>query len=354
MSATMVVTGRAPDNGCRAMADRQINIVSWHRYLTRGLVVAPELLGLSHEFTYKSGSVKIELPSGDALPKKVTDTSMSEPDDAPVTVKGYRKQGDYWTPTQVSVKSVDAQVDLSETVTLPEEVMTRHPNPVDLVSREQQARLNQMTESYWGFADEAFDRWVRTLRWKSGQGWIARPEIHGSDSGWGTCLLDRDTKRRLWRSGVEVTMHMHSPITLPTWNDVEAAIKQGHESPVYVDSMFDGIEQFKADNLQLSVVYLAVACEAFMRARVVRCLPTGLSPAAAKFLSEAPIAQVRDHLFKDTLDSEQKKALAAFNTQLRRLFEARNRIVHWGHKPGLTEADCRAYIKATEKLIALD
>lgn len=336
------------------MTDSQISIISWHRYLTRGLVVAPELLGLSHEFTFKAGSVKIELPSGDALPKEVTDTSVWESDDSPSTIEAYRKEGDHWIPTQVSVKYVDVQVDLDETVTLPEEVLNRHPNPVDLVSKEQQTQLDGLRDRHGGVADEAFDRWVRALRWKSGRGWIARPEIHGSDSGWGTYLLDRDTKRRFWVSGVTLNVSLGHPIASSMWHDVEAAVKQGQESPVYVDSMFDGIEQFKADNLQLSVVYLAVACEAFMRARVVRGLPKGLSPAAAKFIREAPIAQVREHLLRDTLDNEQKKILTSVNPRLRALFEARNKILHSGHKPGLTQADCREYIEATKKLIAID
>ena len=313
------------------MADLQINIVSWHRYLTRGLVVAPELLGLSHDFTFKTGSVKVELPSNDALPKKVTDTSTLEPDDALVTVTASRKEGDYWVPTKVLVKSVDVQVDLIETVTLPEEVMTRHPNPVDLVSKEQRTQLDEMTKSHGGLADEAFDWWVRVLRWKSGKGWIARPEIHGSDSGWGPCLLDRATKRRLWQGPLVLNATIHDAVTLPIWHDVEAAIKQGQESPVYVDSMFDGIEQFKADNLQLSVVYLAVACEAFMRARVVRHLPKGLSATVLKYIHEAPVSQVRDRFFKDTLDNEQKKILTRVNPRLRALFKARNKILHWGH-----------------------
>jgi hypothetical protein len=335
------------------MADSQINICSWRRYLTRNLTVVPELLGLSHEFAFRNGQVKIELPSADNLPKEINNESIMESRDSVVTIKSYREKAGCKLPLAVSVKSVDVQVDLGEVVTLPEEVLTRQPNPVDLLSKEQQTQLDKTMNSHTDFADEAFDRWIRILRWKSNNGSIARPEIHGLDSGWGTNLLDSATKRRFWRSGVTVTVYLDHAITLQIWHDVEATIKHGQESPVYVDLMFDGIEQLKVGNLQQSVVHLAVACEAFMRTKVMQNLPEGLTTAVVKYIDEANIRQVQERLFKDTLNDEQTKLLESINSRLHQLFDARNTILHSGHKEDLTSADCQQYIKATKKLIAI-
>jgi len=335
------------------MADSQINIRSWRRYLTRNLTIVPELLGLSHEFAFRNGQVKIELPSADNLPKEITNESIMESRDSVVTIKSYREEAGCKLPLAVSVKSVDVQVDLDEVVTLPEEVLTRQPNPVDLLSKEQQTQLDKIMNSHTDFADEAFDRWIRILRWKSDNGSIARPEIHGLDSGWGTHLLDSATKRRFWRSGVTVTVYLDHAITLQIWHDVEATIKQGQESPVYVDLMFDGIEQLKVGNLQQSVVHLAVACEAFMRTRVMQNLPKGLSATVVKYIDEAPIRQVQERFFKDTLDNEQKKVLKSTNSRLHQLFNARNTVLHSGRKEDLTSADCQQYIGATKKLITI-
>lgn len=336
------------------MTDSQINIVSWQRYLTRGFTVAPELLGLSHEFAFKNGRVKIDLPSPDNLPKEITSESIMESRDSVVTIKSYREEASRKIPLAVSVKSVDVQVDLGEAVTLPAEVLTRQPNPVDLLSKEQQAQLNRIMKSHSEFADEAFDHWVRILRWKSGNGSIARPEIHGLGSEWGTHLLDSASKQRFWLSGVTINVQLDHPVTLTIWHDVEAAIKQGQESPVYIDSMFDGIEQFKVGNLQQSVVYLAVACEAFMRRKVKQHLPKGLSATVVKYIHEAPIRQVRERFFKDTLDNDQKRILKSIDSRLRQLFNARNTILHSGYKRDLTLDDCRQYIQATKELIAID
>lgn len=335
------------------MADSQINIRSWRRYLTRNLTVVPELLGLSHEFAFRNGQVKIELPSADNLPKEITDESIMKSRDSIVTIRSFREENGRKIPIALSIKSVDVQVDLGEVVTLPEEVLTRQPNPVDLLSKEQQTQLDKTMNSHTDFADEAFDRWIRILRWKSDNGSIARPEIHGLDSGWGTHLLDSATKRRFWRSGVTVTVYLDHAITLQIWHDVEATIKQGQESPVYVDLMFDGIEQLKVGNLQQSVVHLAVACEAFMRTRVMQNLPKGLTPAVEKYIKEARIKEILDHFLKDTLDDEQNKVFRKIKPSLRQLFKARNTILHSGHKKDLTSVDCQQYIQATKKLIAL-
>lgn len=335
------------------MADSQINILSWRRFTTRNFTVVPELLGLSHEFLFKNGQVKIELPSADNLPKEITDKSISESRDSIITIRSYRKEDGRKIPIALLINSVDVEVCLNETITLPKEVLTRPTNPIDLLSEKQRTHLDQIGDSHIEFANEAFDRWIRILRWKSNNYSIARPDIHGFESGWGTHLLNGATKRRFWRSPLTIAMYIATPMTLSIWHDIEATLKLGQESPVYIDSMFDGIEQFHVGNLQQSVVYLAVACEAFMRVRVMQNLPRGLTPAIVKYIDEANIRQIQEHMFKDTLTAEQTKSLSSINSRLHQLFNARNTILHSGRNEDLTSDDCQQYIKATKKLIAI-
>jgi len=333
------------------MVDSQINISSSHRFTTTNFTVAPELLGLSHEFLFKNGQVKIQLPSADNLPKEITDNSIRESRDSIVTIRSYREQDGRKIPIGIDINSVDVQVCLNETITLPKEVLTRPPNQIDLLSEEQRDSLDQMGESYAKFANEAFDRWIRILRWKSNNGSIVRPEFHGFESG--SYLLNDATNRPVWRSPLIITMYIANPITLSIWHDIEATLKLGQESPVYIDSMFDGIEQSKVGNLQQSVVYLAVACESFMRARVMQNLPKDLTTAVVKYIDEANIRQIQEHMFKDTLTGEQIKFLKSINSHLHQLFDARNTILHSGYKQDLTSADCQKYIHATKKLLAI-
>jgi hypothetical protein len=140
---------------------------------------------------------------------------------------------------------------------------------------------------------------------------------------------------------------------LSEWHEVEEALKLGQQSPIYIDLMFDGIEQFKLGELQSSVVDLAVACEAFMRARVSQNLPSGLTDAVLKYIDEIPIRRVLDNLLQDTLSDEQNGYLKSIRPTLRQLFKARNKILHSGHKEDLTPADCKKYIEAAKKLVAI-
>jgi len=335
------------------MANSQINIFSWHRFTTRNFTIAPELLGLSHELLFKNGQFKIELPSADNLPKEMTDEAIVKSRNSIVTIKSYREENGRKIPIALLINSVDVQVCLNETITLPKEVLTSPPNQMDLLSRKQRTQLDQILDSHTEFANEAFDRWIRILRWKSNNDSIARPEIHGLESGWGNYLCNGATKQPFWRSPLILTMIMDRPITLPIWNDVETTFKLGQGSPVYIDSMFDGIEQFKIGNLQQSVVYLAVACEAFMRVRVMQNLPKGLTTAVMKYIDEAPIRQILENIFTDTLDAAQNNVFRRIKSRLHELFDARNTILHSGHKEDLTSDDCQQYIEATKKLIAI-
>lgn len=119
------------------MTYSKIKILSWDRFTTRNLIVAPELLGLSHEFTLNNGLAKIELPSADNLPKEITDESIRQSHDSVLTITSYREEDGRKIPVGISVNSVDVMVSLNKTINLPEEVLTRQPNPIDLLSDKQ-------------------------------------------------------------------------------------------------------------------------------------------------------------------------------------------------------------------------
>ena len=251
------------------------------------------------------------------------------------------------------MNSVDVLVHINERPSLPEEALTRHPNPIGLLSNEQQRELNKLAKAYEDTAYRAFDLWIRTLRWKSDNSTIGRPEIHGYESGWGTYLYNNETSNQFWSFHKPYTLNIYTAVTLDQWYEVEETLKRGQEPPVYIDLMFDGIEQFYLGYLQRSVVDLAVACEAFMRARVTQNLPEGLTSSLLTYIDEANIRQLQGHLFKDTLDNEQRKLLKSINSRLHELFDARNTILHSGQKQDLTSDNCQKYVEVTKKLIVI-
>lgn len=328
------------------MTDPKIDLSSWSRFITRNLVVVPEILGLACEFQFEKGKARIEIPAADNLTDSETDSSV-------LRISSYKMKNERKIPVSIAVNSVDVLVYLNRRVSLPKEVLTRHPNPIDLLSREQGKLLDELTTAHHDVASRAFDLWIKTLRWKSGKGAIGRPEVHGFESGWGTYLLEKKTKWRFWGTPLRLSIILHKPITLSEWHEVEKSLQLDQKPPVYIDLMFDGIEQFKLGDLQRSIVDLAVACESYMRARVIQNLPSGLTDVVLKYIDEAPIRRVLDNLFKETLSDNQNSRLKSIRSTLHRLFDARNDILHSGHKEDLTSADCKKYIEATKKLIAI-
>ena len=328
------------------MTNSQVDLLSWSRFITRNLVVVPELVGKVHEFQFEKKLVSIELPTAD----KLTD---NRDDDSPLHIAAYKEKNGHKNPVKIAVNSVDVLVRINERVSLPKEVLTRHPNPIDLVSREQEKLLDELITTYQDVASRAFDLWIKTLRWKSSNSAIGRPKVYGPESGWSTYLLNKATKQRFWAGPHVLTGKIHKPITLSEWHEVEKSLQLGKKSPVYIDLMFDGIEHFKLGDLQRSVVDLAVACEAFMRVRVTQNLPDGITAPVLEYIDEAPIQRVLDKFFKEIWSDNQNSQLKSIRSNLHQLFNARNDILHYGHKEDLTSADCKKYIEATKKLIAI-
>ena len=326
------------------MSYSKVNLISWTRFITRSFAVVPELLGLACEFPFEKAQVRIELPSKDNLDNNSEDSNIA--------LISYKEENGRKIPLQVAVDSVDVLVNLNESIPIPEKVLTRPPNAIDLLTEKQQQKLNDLADEYGNIASRAFEQWIRVLRWKSRNGSIGRPEIRGARSGWSTYFINDRTKRRFWAGPNRLTLRSYGVLTLTEWNEVEQALKIGQTPPVYIELMFDGIEHFILNDLQRSVVDLAVACEAFMRARVMQNLPKDLTKAILEYIDEASIRRVMEDFFKDTLNEDQKKHLKRIKSRLHRLFNARNTILHSGQKEDLTSADCKEYIEATKELIA--
>lgn len=67
---------------------------------------------------------------------------------------------------------------------------------VGLFSDRQRKRLDRLVEEGNETADEAFDRWIRLLRWQSRSHDVGRPPVLNHGSGWGTYLQDADSAKR--------------------------------------------------------------------------------------------------------------------------------------------------------------
>ena len=336
---------------------KKVKFISRDEFRTRELVVEPGILGLFHEFSYDRSIVRVEIPPLDYLNKKhglydlwlyVCQTRGSDSD------SGER------IPTGVGVRYVFVYVSRDEMFPVPTQALEVQPNASELFPENHRKSLEGLAESYGKTAREAFNLWLRTLRWKCMKGYIAQPEIHGIETGGSTYLLTADTKKRFWAGSVSLIGRFPDPITLEEWESVERSLENGEKPPVYYDLLFDAREHFKIRDYARTVVDAAIACESYLRMVVSQTLPEELNAAFKKafkkYAEKASISPVLYDLFPEILTEDERKCFDKIKSTLNDLFDARNKIVHLAHFEGLTEQQrrkCKQYLDATYNLLTL-
>jgi hypothetical protein len=328
------------------MSDLQLQVASWNRFVIRGLGVKPELLGSIHEFLFQNLKVKIELPHKASFIEE-------EGDGARATIFSWREADGNRIPVEVAINSVDVIVYLQEDVAVPEKVLHVPLKAFDLFSESRQKHLDNLASQHGVLAEEAFDLWIRIVRWKTNSSGIGRPEIHGASSGWSTYLFDLATQKRFWAAPHILTIRGVASIDTTTWNEIQIALQARLKPPIFYDLMFDAIEQMEVGDLQRAVVSMAVACEAYMRNLLMQQLPQNLNDRLKRYIGEANIRRVLDNFLPELLNNNEKNLLTEIISDLVELFTSRNTILHSGKKEGLTHEECKTYLIATRKLIGI-
>jgi hypothetical protein len=328
----------------KSMSNVSVLAASWNRFITRGFGITSDLLGSSHRFQFKNYQVSVLLP-------EQANFEVQEYDQA--VVYSWQEQDGKRMPVGIAVKSVDVKVQLVEDVSIPESMLQVPLNAYDLVSEEHQTRLNNLCYMYEDIAKEAFDLWIRILRWKTNNGSIGRPEVVGSSSGWGTYLLDLEKEKPCWVSHGILTLPGIARIDITTWDEVQATLLSGLEPPVFYELIFDAVEHMKIGDFQRAVIDTAVGCEAFIRQLVSGRLPQELAESPRKYIQVAPIRRLLDEFLPEVLNDGQLMVLKENLPDLRRLFEARNIILHSGRKENLTAEECNGFLKAARALVSM-
>ena len=135
---------------------------------------------------------------------------------------------------------------------------------------------------------------------------------------------------------------------------MEAALISGEESPLYFNTFFDGIEHKKIGDFQRAVVDFAVACEVFMRTKVMNKIPLELMSSMKDYIDEANIRIVLTKFFPNLLSAGGQLEYKKILSNLHQLFDNRNQILHSGNLPGLSEQQIKKFQESTNHLIYFD
>jgi hypothetical protein len=321
-------------------------IGSWNRFLSRNLSIQPDLVGAMHEFQFEDHKITISLPTSRHLP---TEPSRGEF----LRFNRYREVDGKKIPLQLWVESVEVVVSIKDEVELPVEILSRPPNQDELVSKSQQEKLDNLASVHGGIADRAFDLWIRTLRWKSDNSSIGRPEISGHESGWSTYLVAQPNGEEIWIAPVTFTLTGAKMVTLENWEAVGTSLRAGRTPPVFVDVIMDATEHLKLGDLQRATVEMAMGCEAFLRTLVAESLPSGLQASIINYVDDANIRPVLEKFMPDILSAIEYDNMKKIIKKLHELFDSRNTIMHKGQAATLTKGGCEAFLIAAKKLLSL-
>ena len=317
-----------------------VHLESWSRFTCNNLVIVPELVGATCEFPFEKAEIKIVIPGPEHLYQRSSNDLPKK--DSLLFISGWETVNGVEKPYKISVDSIEIVANLRKI--LPFSPTEKHR------THEQHLYLSKVTEEHEIVTKKAFDYWVRVLRWQSGLGSLGRPEISSVNSGWGTILRAQGDTHTLSRSAIILQMTTDSPINLEQWQRTQHLVKMGGEPPVYIDLMYDGITQYVNHDFRRSIIDLAVACEVLIRTRVMNSLPSNLNPKIKQYIDETGIRQFIKY-FKETLTDTQSSALRDSWSDIQKLFDDRNGILHSGDTKNLPRERCKKYIDVARKFV---
>lgn len=325
------------------MGKVKLSLASWNRFITRNLSIHPKLVGAEHQFLYGNHKIIIKLPS---LPKNVLENKL-------LTLTSYREKNDKKIPIEYFVHSIDLTVSIPKKELLPKEILDKSPNQFEIFSEKQQEYLNQLAETHQAVAQKAYDLWLRTLRWKSDNSTIGRPEIKAHESHMPACLITTPSEQRIWNAPMRFIAKGGNYITPQIWQEAEKILISGETPPTFVDLIMDAEEHIKLGDLSRAIVDMAIACEIFLRLLVSRNLPKGLQNSIEKFIDEVNIRPVLEKFVPDILKTKQLLELKKIKSHLHKLFDERNNIVHKGNISTLTVEKSNKYLQTAKRLITI-
>ena len=319
-----------------------LKLQSGSRYKTPNLRVDASLLGAAHSFTHQERTIKISLPA------------LSEASDAERVTLDHWRGGDgdgQLIPLDYLIHSVDVSVSLPELHTLPSAVLDRPINAYEVVTEEEQIRLEELVTTAGRIALEAFDLWIRCVRWKTGVGRFGLAPAVGSETGWGNRLRDATTGKMVWRSKIKFTVPAFTVVSSGEWESIGKTLTVGQSPPVFVDLLFDAEMHIEAGDFRRAVIDTAVAAETCIRTVVRTSLPRGLGEAAGRLIALGNIRQVLQHLFPEALAVLGKEGYK-LSPELHKIFDDRNAIMHSGIVHDLSREKCLSYAMEVRRLIA--
>jgi len=321
----------------------EITLRSWNRFHLARLWLNEDLLGRHHKFRWKGKRVTIKIPT-----KKMIDRS-------------YKDNTGRWRGGIVSwrddkngnemdcvygIYSVDVIIDTEKTFYI-QYAPNRGANYYELLHDIDKSKISDMARDYSILAQEAFDYWVRVIRWIDKRGRTGYQGEVNPESGFGTTFIIQEKNRRLGISyNYAISTIVKNGLTLEQWNTISNTLKKGSEPPIWCEIFFEGQRFTLNNNYIAATVYFAFAAETYMRTLFMSEIPDTTNANVIEVVERSVnIRQILNRYMKN------KKKGGFYSSKIQDLFNMRDDIVHHGRTEGITEERTRQFEQAVNDMI---
>lgn len=319
-------------------------------FATPNFAVDATLMGASHEFVYEGHNIKISLPN-----KEQADINDR---DEEVATGSRWLANDRNTPVEYTILKVELEVDLNESILVPECVFSEKKNHnIAVFSGDSVNYKNVMSviQKHSEIQNLAYLYWLEILRWSTNKPSIGMKYGNTSKiSKIGVCLLNKENDQIVASSHDPISAYLNTLVTFEQWKFTQHKLTKELKLPMHIRFKFDAQESLKTENYERAIIEFAMSCEIYIRHSYFDYLPKDqLHDELIKYIESANINQFLTKFFKRILkdESEYNRAL---REDLDSLMAHRNQYVHMGVMTDATRERCDRYLNAVEKLFAIE
>lgn len=321
--------------------------LSWIEII--GLQITPDLLGAEISFDLDGHRVRIHLPTMD-----ICNIPKDKNGDDRIEFHAWKDEDGKRIPIFFDVLKICIELNVLNTPSLPTELLSVQNNAYEFLSPEDQQVLDRLTFKHEVIANQAFDIWSRTLRWKSGNGSIGRADISHSKAR-SARFYEMTTKKCIWVGGSGFTIHGKGRrfITQFAWNEASRALLTYLRPPSYVDLFFDGEEHLQHGYLARCVIDFATSAEILLRRNLQAGLPSDLQQEIIDKIIKSNITDIFPKYGPTIFGKMRWPQLKNEAGTIRELFTKRNLLVHHANSKELSVESCELYRLTLAKFISI-
>lgn len=323
----------------------KVAAASWNQFDVTDFAVTADVVGRKHRFVFRGKTVEIALPK---------DTDAVKP---PIGMERIRTVA--WTrtasekiPTIYEIYDVDVFMLLDKELTIPKKLLESQPKHPEFTTQNKAKYLDDLTDLHEGLSAQAFDYWIRVLRWQTKSSSIGMPTVSKQRYVGSTYLIDLKTCHRFWAGSMHIIGKIPTGMTLTVWNEIQRVLRTGKEPPIWFEFLFDAQHKLRTEDYNGAILSAAIACESTIRSMFARQIPEfpNLDSSVTHLINQINIRAVLGRLKKFSLwnsDLEKETDMS----KLHSLFNLRNNLMHLGNSNHVTDENCQKHVAAARRFI---